>query len=94
MASEFAVQGYDTARLIAEALALTGGDASDRAGLVEAMHRVRFSGPRGALLIDPATNNIVQDIHVFETRMVGERVEAVVIDTLPAVRDPRGGCRL
>ena len=94
VASEFAVQGYDTARLIIEALALTEGDVDNRAALVAAMHKVTFTGPRGVLRIDPATNNIIQDIHIFETRAVGDKVRAVVIDTLPAMRDPPNGCRL
>lgn len=89
-ASEFAVQGYDTARLIAEALQSTG--SADRAGLVAAMHQVEFTGPRGVLRIDPATNNIIQDIHIFETAAADGKVRAKVIDTLPAVQDPPNGC--
>jgi branched-chain amino acid transport system substrate-binding protein len=94
VASEFAVQGYDTARLIIEALALREGNVKNRAALVAAMHKVTFTGPRGALRIDPATNNIIQDIHIFETRAAGGKVRAVVIDTLPAMQDPPKGCRL
>lgn len=94
VASEFAVQGYDTARLIIEALALREGNVKNRAALVKAMHKVTFTGPRGVLRIDPATNNIIQDIHIFETRAAGGKVRAVVIDTLPAMQDPPNGCRL
>lgn len=94
VASEFAVQGYDTARLIIEALVLTEGNVKKRAALVRAMHKVTFTGPRGVLRIDPATNNIIQDIHIFETRATGGKVRAVVIDTLPAMQDPPKGCRL
>ncbi len=93
-ASEFAVQGYDTARLIVEALKARGGDTADRAALVAAMHGVSFSGPRGMLRIDPATNNIIQDIHIFETQPGAEGMELRVIDTLPAMQDPANGCQL
>ncbi len=89
--SEFAVQGYDSARLIVEALKLTGGSTE---GITEAMHQVSFVGPRGELRIDPLTNNVIQDIYVFETRSVGERIEQVVIDRFADVRDPPNGCRL
>ena len=89
--SEFAVQGYDSARLIVEALKRTGGSTE---GITEAMHEVSFVGPRGALRIDPRTNNVIQDIYVFETRAVGDRIEQVVIDTFADVRDPPNGCRL
>ena len=91
-ASEFAVQGYDTARLIVEALRMRGGDTEDRAALVSAMHGVSFTGPRGTLRIDPATNNIIQDIHIFETRLGVEGMELKVIESLPAMQDPTNGC--
>jgi branched-chain amino acid transport system substrate-binding protein len=93
-ASEFAVQGYDTARLIVEALKARGGDTEDRAALVAAMHGVTFTGPRGTLRIDPATNNIIQDIHIFETQQGPDGMELRVIDTLPAMQDPANGCQL
>ena len=89
--SEFAVQGYDSARLIVEALKRTGGSTEQ---IVEAIHEVSFVGPRGELRIDPLTNNVIQDIYVFETRTVGDRIEQVVIDTFVDVRDPPNGCRL
>ena len=89
--SEFAVQGYDSARLIVEALRGTGGSTED---IIEAIHEVSFVGPRGELRIDPLTNNVIQDIYVFETRTVGDRIEQVVIDTFVDVRDPPNGCRL
>jgi len=92
-ASEFAVQGYDTARLIVEALKARGGDTEDRAALVTAMHGVSFTGPRGALRIDPATNNIIQDIHIFETRPGEDGMELRVVETLPAMQDPVNGCQ-
>ncbi|MDP6517639.1 MAG: ABC transporter substrate-binding protein [Alphaproteobacteria bacterium] len=92
--SEFTVQGYDTARLIVEALEITGGATDDKAALVAAMHQVSFTGPRGPLRIDPATNNVIQDIYVFETRQVGYAVKQVVIDKMEAVQDPPNGCRM
>lgn len=93
-ASEYAAQGYDTARLIAAALAETNGRTGDRAALVEAMRRASFDGPRGPLRIDPATNNIVQDIHIFETRPGPEGMEFATIESLPEMRDPPNGCDL
>ena len=94
VASEYAVQGYDTAHLIAEALAATGGATDDRAALVAAMRGAAFDGPRGPLRIDSATHNIVQDIHIFETRVAAGGVEFVPVDRLPAMQDPPNGCVL
>lgn len=90
--SEYAVQGYDAGRLIVEALATSGGE---REKLVEALRRVRFTGPRGPLEIDPATNNIVQNIYVFET-VKGEdgRLTQKVLDVFEHVQDPPNGCSL
>ncbi len=92
VASEFAVAGYDSARLIVEALKLTGGKTDDKGAIVDAMHKVSFVGPRGALRIDPKTNNVIQDIYVFETRKMGGKVKQVVIDKFPSVQDPPRGC--
>jgi branched-chain amino acid transport system substrate-binding protein len=94
VASEFAVQGFDTARLIVESLRRTGGETADKAALVAAMHEVSFTGPRGPLRIDPATNNIIQDIHIFETRPGAGGMELRVIETLPAMQDAAKGCKL
>jgi branched-chain amino acid transport system substrate-binding protein len=63
-ASVFALQGYDTARVIAEALNRTGGDASNKERLTEALKAVRFESPRGPFAFDPATNHVRQNIYV------------------------------
>ena len=91
-ASEFAVAGYDSARLIVEAPKLTGGKTDDKGAIIDAIHKVSFVGPRGALRIDPKTNNVIQDIYVFETRKMGGKVKPVVIDKFPSVQDPPRGC--
>ena len=94
MGSEFTVQGFDTGRLIVEALRLTGGETADKAALVEAIHRVHFIGPRGPFRIDPATNNVIQDIYIFEMRQTGYNIRHVVIDKIADVQDPPNGCKM
>ena len=94
MGSEFTVQGFDTGRLIVEALRLTGGETADKAALVEAIHRVHFIGPRGPFHIDPATNNVIQDIYIFEMRQTGYNIRHVVIDKIADVQDPPNGCKM
>ena len=89
--SEYAVQGYDAARALAEALK-TG--ARDRETLATALRQVSFTGPRGALSIDPATNNVVQPIHVYETVTGAEGMTQTVLATLPAEADPVNGCAM
>lgn len=91
--SEFAVAGYDAAHALVQA---SSGGASDRAALAEALRKVSFDGPRGATSIDPATNNIVQPIYVYETVAAsdGKGLTQSVLAQLPPERDPVNGCNL
>ena len=92
--SEFGVAAYDSARLIVEALDATGGNTDDKAALVAAMRETRFDGPRGPFRIDPATNNVIQNVYIFEVQAQGEGVTAVVQDMVADVQDPPNGCEL
>jgi len=89
--SEFAVAGYDAARLVIEAIKAAGGD---KARFDAELAKVSFDGPRGPLKLDPATNNVVQNIYIFENRFENGAVEQVVLDTIPDVQDPINGCQL
>jgi branched-chain amino acid transport system substrate-binding protein len=92
--TEFGVAAYDSARLIVEALEATGGNTDDKAALVTAMRETRFDGPRGPFRIDPATNNVIQNVYIFEVQAQGEGVAAVVQDMVADVQDPPNGCEL
>lgn len=92
--SEFGAQGYDTAKLIHAALAKAEGKTADKAALVKAMHAVQIEGTRGPLRIDPKTNNVVQDIYVFETRLQGDAVGYEVLERIRDVQDLPNGCTL
>ena len=89
--SEYAVHGYDAARALVEAVK---SGATDRETLAAALPKVAFTGPRGELRIDPATNNIVQPIHVYETVAGADGLTQKVLATLPAVADPVNGCQM
>ena len=93
-ATEFGVAAYDSARLIIEALKATGGNTGDKAALVAAMQATRFDGPRGPFQIDPRTNNVIQNIYIFQVQAQGDGVAAVVQDVIPNVQDPPNGCTL
>ena len=92
--SEFGVAAYDSARLIVEALKATGGDTADKEALVAAMQATRFDGPRGPFRIDPRTNNVIQNVYIFEVQAQGDGVAAVVQDVITDVQDPPNGCTL
>lgn len=89
--SEYAVHGYDSARALVEAVK---SGATDRAALAAALPKVSFTGPRGELRIDPATNNVVQPIHVYETVAGADGLMQKVLATLPAEADPVNRCAM
>jgi len=88
-ATVYAMQGYDAARVIVEALTAAGGDTSgDTAKLIEAMAAVRFASPRGAFAFDPDTHNVVQEVYWRQVRDVGRTLHNVVFASLGVFRDP------
>jgi branched-chain amino acid transport system substrate-binding protein len=89
--SEFAVAGYDAARMIIEAIAASGGDKKK---FKAALNEVSFSGPRGPLRIDPATHNVIQNIYIFRNEFSDGKVRQRLLDTVEAVQDPPNGCQM
>jgi branched-chain amino acid transport system substrate-binding protein len=89
--SEYAVQGYDTGRVLVEAIK---SGAKDRASIAAAVPKVKYTGPRGPLQIDPATNNIVQNIYIYETVEGAGGLTQKVLDTVKDVKDEPNGCAM
>lgn len=87
--SEYVVAGYDAGRLLLGAL---DQGAEGREAIAKALPKVAYTGPRGPLQIDPLTNNIVQNVYVFETIKGDDAMSYRLIDTKPAVRDAPNGC--
>ncbi|TKW66422.1 MAG: ABC transporter [Paracoccus denitrificans] len=87
--SEYVVAGYDAGRLLLGAL---DSGAEGPAELAEALPKIAYTGPRGATEIDPATNNIVQSVYVFETVEGADGMTHRLLNTIPAVRDAPNGC--
>jgi branched-chain amino acid transport system substrate-binding protein len=85
----YAVQGYDTAQLLIEAMNKVQGDTKATKALIEAMKAVRFdNSPRGAWAFSKS-NNPVQDVYL---RQVKDGDNAVVGIAQKAVADPATGC--
>jgi branched-chain amino acid transport system substrate-binding protein len=87
-ATVYAMQGYDTARVIVETLNATGGDTTNKSRLIEAMAAVRFTSPRGPISFDPETHNVIQAVYVRQVREVGSTIHNVVFGTLGVFKDP------
>lgn len=81
------VGGYDGMRLIAEALKKTGGK-TDGEALVAAMKGMTFESPRGPILIDPDTRDIVQNIYIRKTERKDGELFNIEFATIPMVKDP------
>ena len=92
--SEFAVQGYDSGKVIIEALKSLSGDISNKDDLAEAIRTVSIVGPRGPLTIDKNTNNVIQNIYIFEVIAGKNGPELKVLDTINAVQAPGEKCNL
>lgn len=80
----FAVQGYDGATLIVNALNKTNGNTDPKA-LMGAMLGSKWNSPRGPVSISPEFHDIVQNIYVAETKLVNGKPENDVIKTFEAV---------
>jgi branched-chain amino acid transport system substrate-binding protein len=74
-------------RLITEALKKTNGNTNGEA-LVNAMKGMTFESPRGPILIDPETRDIVQNIYIRRTERVNGEIYNIEFDTIPMVKDP------
>ncbi|MBB6283889.1 ABC transporter substrate-binding protein [Geobacillus subterraneus] len=83
-----ALEGYDAARIIAEALETVGGDASDPDKVVEAISNVQFVSPRGPIQFDKETHHIIQNMYIIETNLVNGQAENKVIEVIEKVKDP------
>jgi branched-chain amino acid transport system substrate-binding protein len=83
----FAVGGYDGTHLIYAALQKTGGKA-DGDSLIAAAKGMSWESPRGPILIDPETRDIVQTVYIRRVEKVGNELRNVEIDSIPSVKDP------
>ena len=85
-----AVAGYDGMHVIYNALAATKGQGGGEA-LLAAMKGQVFESPRGQILIDAQTRDIVQDVYIRKVERVpsmGNQLYNVEFDVQKAVKDP------
>jgi branched-chain amino acid transport system substrate-binding protein len=83
----FSVGGYDGMRLIDEALQKSGGK-TDGDSLIAAAKGASWESPRGPIMIDPETRDIVQTVYIRKVAKVDGRLVNVEIDAIPNVKDP------
>jgi len=88
-ADVFAMQGYDTARVIVEALNAVKGKTDDKSAFMKAIAAVSFKSPRGDFRFDAGSNNVVNTIYVRQ--LVNDPKLGFtnkVISSVPNVTDP------
>jgi branched-chain amino acid transport system substrate-binding protein len=81
------VGGYDGMHLIAQVLKKTNG-STDADKFIEAAKGMKWTSPRGAISIDPATRDIVQTVYIRKTERVGGKLQNVEFDRIPDFKDP------
>src|SRR3982750_3840573 len=82
-----AVAAYDGMHLIYNALAATKGKSGGDA-LLAAMKGQIFESPRGQILIDAQTRDIVQDVYIRKVEKQNGQLWNVEFDVQKAVKDP------
>lgn len=82
-----AMGGYDGMHVIYEALKTTKGQGGGDA-LLAAMKGQNFESPRGPVLIDPQTRDIVQDVYLRKVEKKDGQLYNVEFDAIKAVKDP------
>ena len=82
-----AAGGYDGMAAIAEALKKTKG-STDPDALMAAFKGLKLNSPRGAIMIDPETRDIVQTVYVRRVEKVNGQLVNVEFDRFPDVKDP------
>ncbi|MBP0495621.1 ABC transporter substrate-binding protein [Roseomonas indoligenes] len=87
MPSYRTVQAYDGMALIYHALQQTGGK-TDADSIMNAIKGARLNSPRGPILIDPATRDIVQNVYIRRGQRKDGRWANIAFETIEGVKDP------
>ena len=82
-----ACAGYDGMAAIAEALKKTGGSTEPETFLA-ALKGMKLMSPRGPIMIDPETRDIVQTVYIRRVEKVDGILYNIEFDKFPDVKDP------
>jgi branched-chain amino acid transport system substrate-binding protein len=82
-----AAAGYDGMALIYGALQKTGG-ATDGEQLVAAMKGMKLTSPRGPIMIDPQTRDVVQTVYIRKVEKTPGGLYNIEFDKFPDQKDP------
>ena len=83
----FSAGGYDGMHVIYEALKKTKGD-TDGDALIAAAKGMKWESPRGPMMIDPETRDVVQTVYIRRVEKVNGALVNVEFDKIENVKDP------
>lgn len=83
----FTVQGYDAMAAVFHVVKTLDGKI-DPEKAVAALKGWKLQSPRGPIMIDAETRDIIQNIYVQKVVKKGDRLGIEVIDTITGVKDP------
>ena len=81
-----AVAAYDSMAAIFEAVRRQNGDLADSARTLDILSGLTFESPRGKIVIDPKTRDIVQAVYIRRVENHGGKLENVEFETIPDVK--------
>jgi branched-chain amino acid transport system substrate-binding protein len=88
-ADVYALQGFDTARVVVEALGAVRGRTADRRAFLRAISAVTFTSPRGRFRFDAGSNTVVDTLYVRQLEAdPGQGLANKVVGSVPNVADP------
>jgi branched-chain amino acid transport system substrate-binding protein len=82
-----AAAGYDGMAAIYEALKKTNG-STDADKLIAALKGMKLMSPRGAIMIDPETRDVIQTVYIRKVEKVSGGLYNVEFDKFPEQKDP------
>ena len=82
-----AVAGYDGMAVIYEALKKTGG-STDGDKIMAALKGMKIASPRGAIMIDPETRDVVQTVYIRKVEKTPGGLYNIEFDKFPDQKDP------
>jgi len=82
-----AVAGYDGMAAIYAALKITGG-STDGDRIMAALKGMKISSPRGPIMIDPETRDVVQTIYIRKVEKTPGGLYNIEFDKFPDQKDP------
>src|SRR5204862_3776736 len=82
----FSIGGYDGMHAIYETLKKTKGK-TDAEALIAAAKGLKWESPRGPMMIDPETRDVVQNVYIRRVERDGAELINVPFGTIPMVKD-------